>query len=425
MAVSSKDRLNALLDPANATLNGIDFVEVDTVDERILRVHFLNTVPLSGNPTEATITGGETIATVAVPPITAANNWKSDSDGRPLLVLTLPASGDFSLYTLTLAKNGAIDPFFRATRFSFKANCPSDLDCEPVSRPCPPLPDDAPPIDYLAKDFLSFRRALSDFSALRYPEWSERSEADFGVMFLEALSSLADDLSYTQDRIAAEAALDTATQRRSLVRLARLVDYEPTPAVSARVWLQLDVAGGTVPPGLALTAPAPDGGTLVFETGNGLIDPQTGKPDTAVFAVNPGWNRGLLKPYIWDDSQSCLPAGATEMWIEGHGHNFARPQGTAQGTALLIDTPAVTPADPPVRQIVHLTDFQEEADALFPGPPAPAVPVTHLFWDASEALTEDHPLFWTPQQTLAFGGDPRRTMSGRQHRSRHARAAHD
>ena len=64
-----------------------------------------------------------------------------------------------------------------------------------------------PPIDYLAKDFLSFRQALLDFSALRYPEWQERSEADFGVMFLEALSALADDLSYTQDRVAAEATL--------------------------------------------------------------------------------------------------------------------------------------------------------------------------------------------------------------------------
>ena len=48
------------------------------------------------------------------------------------------------------------------------------------------------------------------------------------MMFLEALSALADDLSYTQDRVAAEATLMTATQRRSVVRHARLVDYEPS-----------------------------------------------------------------------------------------------------------------------------------------------------------------------------------------------------
>ena len=52
--------------------------------------------------------------------------------------------------------------------------------------------------------FLSFRAALSDFSALRYPEWVERSEADFGMMFLETLASAADDFSYMQDRVAAE-----------------------------------------------------------------------------------------------------------------------------------------------------------------------------------------------------------------------------
>ena len=126
-----------------------------------------------------------------------------------------------------MPKTPLLDPFFDHVTFSFKADCPSTLDCETPEPQCPPAPAHTPPIDYLAKDFLSFRKALSDFSALRYPAWQERSEADFGVMFMEALASLADDLSYQQDRIAAEAWLETATERRSLVRLARLVDYEP------------------------------------------------------------------------------------------------------------------------------------------------------------------------------------------------------
>src|SRR5207249_4867388 len=116
-----------------------------------------------------------------------------------------------------------------------------------------------PPIDYLAKDYDSFRKALSDFSALRYPEWVERGEADFGVVLMEALCALADDLSYTQDRVAAEATLETATRRRSVVRHARLVDYEPRPATAARVLLQLDVVGGPVPGGLVVRAQGPAG----------------------------------------------------------------------------------------------------------------------------------------------------------------------
>ena len=110
---------------------------------------------------------------------------------------------------------------FRTSAYSFKALCESTLDCEPRPHVCPPPAGELPAIDYLSKDFLSFRKALSDFSALRYPDWVERSEADFGMMFMEALCKIADDLSYYQDRIAFEASLETATQRRSLVRHAR------------------------------------------------------------------------------------------------------------------------------------------------------------------------------------------------------------
>src|SRR4029077_4927110 len=97
----------------------------------------------------------------------------------------------------------------------------------------------------LAKDFLSFRQALLDFSTLRYPNWHERSEADFGVMFLEALSAIGDELSYTQDRVATEATLLTATQRRSVQQHARLVVYEPKPPVAASTLVQFEVTKST------------------------------------------------------------------------------------------------------------------------------------------------------------------------------------
>ena len=256
---------------------------------------------------------------------------------------------------------------------------------------CPPLAGDLPPIDYLAKDFRSFRKALSDFSALRYPEWQERSEADFGVMFLEALAALADDLSYTQDRVAAEATLETATQRRSIVRLARLVDYEPRPATSARVLLQFNVESGPIPAGLLVSAHGADGAPVDFETGTGL-------GDRTAYPASGAWNGirdgvGGIQPYTWDDSQRCLPAGATEMWVLGHGFGFT------EGQQLLIDTPGATPADPPDRQLVMLAesapgaaDFAEEKeDALFPTAGSPTK-VTHLRWRAQDALLADHDL---------------------------------
>lgn len=371
----TKDRLKELL-AAGATRNGIDFVEIASSDETTLRVHFLNSVPVQGMIADGfpTITGGETIRTVSVKAINDATDWSVDADGNQLLTLVVGAPGDFSFYTLTI-KSESVDEFFDHATFSFKALCDSDLDCEPPPPECPVLPDNTPPIDYLAKDFLSFRKALSDFSALRYPEWQERSEADFGVMFMEALCSLADDLSYTQDRIAAEASLLTATQRRSIVRHARLVDYEPRPATAARVLLRFEVDATitSIPVGTRVSAQTPDAGTIQFETGTGMMD-------KSVYPVSDKWNS--IEPYFWDDSQKCLRARSTEMWVLGHGKQFV------DGQLLLIDTPAKFPADPPVREIVHLvvdlTKQYEHVDHVYGNN------VTLITWRPEDALKFDH-----------------------------------
>jgi hypothetical protein len=397
------DRLAALLAATNTTLNGIDFVEIITPDQRSLRVHFLNTVGVQGtlSPTDpVTITGGESVPSVPVRPI-AGTDWGFDDDGRPTLDLHTTVAGDFSRYVLHIDST-ALDAYYASASFSFKAGCPSTLDCAPAT-PCPQAPGGGPTIDYLAKDFGSFRSALLDYSARAYPDWVERDEPDLGIMLAELLSAAGDDLSYLQDRIANEATLATATQRSSVIRHARLVDYEPRPATSARVLMQIDVTTAIIPQSVTVEAPLPDGGSLTFELGDGLIDPDTGQLTTGVLRVDPRWNRGIT-PYLWDDSQSCLPVGATEMWVTGHGHAFpvGDPQLGAVGIALLIDTAAANPVDPPTREIVHLTAAIEEADQLLLDP-VTHLPqqVTHLRWDPTEALTAEHDL--TDNRTVLAG----------------------
>jgi hypothetical protein len=368
----AKDRRGELL--RSTTLNGIDFVEIANQAQTALRVHFLNQTVVKGTVSKAEITGGQTIPEVLVRPIKDAD-WSVDADGNPLLTLRVDAPGDFSTYTLTLT-SAKLDSYFARAKFSFKALCESPLDCKPAAQASARPAGELPPIDYLAKDALSFRKALSDFSALRYPEWRERSEADFGMMALEALSSLADDLSYTQDRVAAEATLDTATQRRSLVRHARLVDYEPWPAVAARTLLQFHMTGpGPILPGLLVSAASPDGAPVFFETGTGMAD-------QASYQADPLWNS--LTPYYFDDSQRYLKAGATEMWVEGHDKKFFA------GQLLLLETAGETEADPPVRQIVRLTDppSEEDVDEVF----SPATDVTCILWRAEDALLADRDL---------------------------------
>jgi len=96
-------------------------------------------------------------------------------------------------------------------------------------------------VDYLAKDYASFRQALLDFAAARYPEWTERSEADVTMVMLELFAWAGDMLSYMQDRVGNEAFLETATQRRSVAAHLALIGYAIDQGSSAHAWLRFTV----------------------------------------------------------------------------------------------------------------------------------------------------------------------------------------
>jgi hypothetical protein len=392
-----RNRLVLVLE--SSTVNGIDFVELQSVDATTLYVHFLNTVPVQpASPTvvAATITGGDRLQGILARAVDNATDWSVDTDGRPVLAVYVNEAGDFSNYTLTLttgtpSSSGpagsfepltTLDPMYSSATFSFKVLCPSDFDCAPQSSCCEPEEPPLPAIDYTAKDFQSFQLALNDFSAQRYPSWQERSEADFGVMFMEALCALADELSYLQDRVATEATLLNATQRRSLVSMARLVDYEPTPSLSASTTIQCNVTGNSVPAGALISATTPDGVIVPFEIGTGLAD-------ATQYVVSPLWNDGI-QPYWFDDSQQCLNCGSTSMWILGHGFNFG-PQIAAGGISLLIQTDL--PGES-IREVVNLTEATEIWDPIYLTGGSPT-PVTAITWGAADALTRDHDLTQT------------------------------
>jgi uncharacterized phage protein gp47/JayE len=103
-------------------------------------------------------------------------------------------------------------------------------------------------IDYLARDYNSFRQALIDLIPAKLPEWTDRSEADFGIVLLELFSYMADILSYYQDRIANEAFLTTAQERRSIINHLRLIGYEMAPAAAASARLSLIVGNNVTQP---------------------------------------------------------------------------------------------------------------------------------------------------------------------------------
>jgi hypothetical protein len=360
----SRDRLLAVA--ASSTYNGIDFVDVSA--PTVLIVHFLNGVSIRDPSLTITISGGDSIPTVATEPVKTAD-WQIGADSKLMLKVKTLGSGDFSRYTLTITAP-RIDLILDTVEFSFRPNCPSDFDCASPACDCPQPAVQAPPIDYLARDFQSFQQALLAFSTLRYPDWVERSEADFGMMMSEILSAVGDEFSYLQDRVAAEASFATATQRRSLVSLARLVDYEPAPARSATTLIQCDVTeAGTVAAGSRISALAPEATTVPFEIGIGLAD-------NSNYPVSPLWNFGIV-PYWFDDSEQCLPAGATSLWVAGHGFNFT----AGQQVLIQTDLPGES-----LRQIVTLTAPGLEAvDEIFLTGGLPT-PVTKLIWGDDDAL---------------------------------------
>ncbi|MBO0201253.1 hypothetical protein, partial [Vibrio alginolyticus] len=73
-----------------------------------------------------------------------------------------------------------------------------------------------PALDYLAKDYQSFRRLMVDLIAERNPHWQERLPADLGMTLVELLAYAADYLSYYQDAgPGTESYLDTCRHRIS------------------------------------------------------------------------------------------------------------------------------------------------------------------------------------------------------------------
>src|SRR5215203_6270556 len=117
------------------------------------------------------------------------------------------------------------------------------------------------------------RLSSSDLPALG--ELNTREDDDFAVALLDGWAMVADVLTFYQERIANESYLRTATERGSLLELARLIGYEPRPGVAASTYLafKLEDAPGsprraTIDAGTKVQSlPGQDELPQTFETG--------------------------------------------------------------------------------------------------------------------------------------------------------------
>jgi hypothetical protein len=382
------------------TVNGIDFVEVDPADEATLVVHFILNLPGSpadmdpvpADPAESLtagdfqISGGERITGIQV--VTATPRPETFNQ----MNLAVEPIGDFSVYTLTLQDSTAktppgFDPASASADFVFHIDCASDFDCAtPVQ--CPPDVVVPPPINYLAKDYPGFVQVMLDRLSLLAPAWQERNPADLGVVIVEMLAYVGDQLSYRQDVIATEAYLGTARLRTSARRHARLVDYQIGEGANARAWLRIllgATADGSVLPARTRCATLFPGATAPFLAHESLAYQQAVNAGAVFFeTMGPSdplsaslWEMSL---YPWSDSQSCLAAGATHATLDGAFPDLAAGMVLVLAEVIGPLTGDPADADPAKRQAVRLTSVEVTAD------PMDGHAVTKICWHPEDAL---------------------------------------
>jgi len=405
------------------TLNGIDFLEVvdnigDPIEQRqtTLLLHFINPLaPGSLQVSNIVIEGGERVDDVKVisiqyglaspptSPIASTPNY----DPERVLVITVDKAGDFSIYTLRLVQDAkhsdaptGFDPILSSIEFSFKVLCPSEFDCK-ENCGCVTEVEAAPEINYLAKDYASFRQLMLDRMALLVPDWRERNLADLGIVLVELLAYAGDYLSYRQDAISTEAYMGTARRRTSLRRHARLVDYFMHDGCNARTWLHIELNEGFT--NVPLTTEHNGAKTKVLT--RGIDIPTIFRDDVKYFEIAQeqqlqifelmhdltlDYRHNTMNFYTWLQDECCLPKGAVSATLDGHfpalmpGHVliFAEVAGPITGIA--------GDADPLHRHPVRLTSVELSGDPLGNVLQSPGDfnerPVTKITWHDADAL---------------------------------------
>lgn len=98
-------------------------------------------------------------------------------------------------------------------------------------------------IDYTSRDFYSLKndlitRVQANVNVQDQVNWTGSDPTDFGVALVEAFAYIGDIVNYYIDRIANENYIGTATQRQSIIDLAKSYGYVPSGYQAASVTLQ-------------------------------------------------------------------------------------------------------------------------------------------------------------------------------------------
>ncbi len=208
-------------------------------------------------------------------------------------------------------------------------------------------PPGLPAISYRTGKWATFNQSmLARLSSSDYPALASlrtRSEDDYSIALVDASAVVLDILTFYQERLANESYLRTATQLYSLTRLTELIGYQPSPGVSASVYLAFTLSAAPgLPPNPTNTAISIPMGTTVQS-----VPAQGQKPQlfqtSAVILAKPDWN--------------ALQVQTGAPWVPQSGDTYVYLQGVSTqlnpGDAFLIvgderagSSVTGTPSDP-------------------------------------------------------------------------------
>jgi predicted phage baseplate assembly protein len=194
--------------------------------------------------------------------------------------------------------------------------------CEGIGKEAPQLVENRPGLTAIAyrpgthsrfKASMLSRLSAADLPAVN--DLSTRADADLGIALLDGWATVSEVVAFYQERIANEAYLRTATERRSVAELANLVGYVPRPGVAASTYLAFTIEES----GAEEEVPVPAGTRVQSIPGPGEL-PQTFETVESIEGHSE-WN--AMRPVLTQRHPDLTP-GTEVVTVRGTDVNVRR-----------------------------------------------------------------------------------------------------
>jgi len=186
-----------------------------------------------------------------------------------------------------------------------------------------------PQVDFTSRDYPAIRDDLYALIPIFAPNLTTRDPADLAIAILEVFAHMGDVLNFYIDRAANEAFISTASQRTSVLAIAKMLGYTPTntnPASTTLYFTNSTFSAVDIPLGTQISSTAIVNGSnteVVFETSSDVVIP------AATYA---------------GDGVTIVSGSASVTAVQGqtaYNESIGPSDGTADQTYSLLNQPVI------------------------------------------------------------------------------------